>query len=73
MPGMTGLELAGKLLQIRDDLPVILCSGFSEKITHDNAMATGIREFITKPIDLGEMAKIVRRVLDRKPPHGETK
>ena len=73
MPDMTGLELAEKLLQIRADLPIILCSGFSEKVTHDKAMATGIREFITKPIDLGEMAKIVRRVLDRKTPHGETK
>jgi CheY-like chemotaxis protein/anti-sigma regulatory factor (Ser/Thr protein kinase) len=73
MPDMTGLELAGKLLQIRADLPIILCSGFSETVTHEKAMATGIREFITKPIDLGEMAKIVRSVLDKKPPHGETK
>jgi CheY-like chemotaxis protein len=73
MPDMTGLELAGKLLQIRADLPIILCSGFSEMVTHDKAMATGIREFITKPIELVKMAKIVRRVLDRKAPHGETK
>jgi CheY-like chemotaxis protein len=72
MPDMTGLELAGKLLQIRADLPIILCSGFSEMVTHDKARATGIREFVMKPIDLSEMAKIVRRVLDKKAPDGET-
>jgi len=72
MPDMTGFELAEKLLQIRDDLPIILCSGYSETVTHDKAIANGIQEFITKPIDLGEMAKIVRRVLDAKTPHGET-
>ena len=72
MPDMTGLELAGKLLQIRADLPIILCSGFSEMVTHDKARATGIREFVMKPVDLSEMAKIVRRVLDKKAPDGET-
>jgi len=72
MPNMTGLELAGKLLQIRADLPIILCSGFSEMVTHDKARATGIREFVMKPVDLSEMAKIVRRVLDKKAPDGET-
>jgi CheY-like chemotaxis protein len=72
MPDMTGLELAEKILQIRANLPIILCSGFSEMVSHDKSKATGIREFVMKPIDLGEMAKIVRRVLDRKPPHGET-
>ena len=72
MPDMTGLELAGKLLQIRADLPIILCSGFSEMATHDKARATGVREFVMKPVDLSEMAKIVRRVLDKKAPDGET-
>ena len=72
MPCMTGLELAGKLLQIRADIPIILCSGFSEMATPDKARATGIREFVMKPVDLSEMAKIVRRVLDKKAPDGET-
>ena len=72
MPCMTGLEFAEKLLQIRADLPIILCSGFSEMVTHDKARATGIREFVMKPVDLSEMAKIVRRVLDKKAPDGET-
>jgi CheY-like chemotaxis protein len=72
MPDMTGLELAEKLLQIRADIPIILCSGFSEMVTHDKARGTGIREFVMKPVDLSEMAKIVRRVLDKKAPDGET-
>jgi DNA-binding NtrC family response regulator len=41
-------------------------------VTRDKARGTGIREFVMKPIDLSEMAKIVRRVLDKKAPDGET-
>ena len=73
MPDMTGFELAGKLLQTRSDLPIILCSGFSEMVTEEKAKAIGIREFVMKPIDISEMAKIVRRALDNKAPRGGTR
>ena len=68
MPDMNGFELAGKLLEIRPDLPIILCSGFSEMVTEEKAKAIGIREFVMKPIDLIEMAKLVSRTLDIKSP-----
>jgi signal transduction histidine kinase len=71
MPDMTGFELAGKLLEIRPDLPIILCSGFSEMVTEEKAKAIGIRELVMKPIDLIEMAKIVSRALDKNEPGGE--
>ena len=71
MPDMTGFELAGKLLEFRPDLPIILCSGFSEMVTEEKAKAIGIREFVMKPIDLIEMAKIVSRALDKNEPGGE--
>ena len=66
MPNMTGLELAKKLLAIRPGTPIILCSGYSEKVTKENAMAAGIREFVTKPIVIREIGEVIRRVLGQK-------
>jgi PAS domain S-box-containing protein len=63
MPGMTGSELGKKILKIKPDMPVILCSGFSEIIDEDKARNIGFKEFIIKPITIREMAKIIRKVL----------
>jgi two-component system cell cycle sensor histidine kinase/response regulator CckA len=64
MPDMTGIELAKKLLQIRPDIPIIICTGFRDKITPEKAKAMGIREFIKKPFGPRDLAETVRRVLD---------
>ena len=64
MPGMTGKDLAKELLKIRPDLPIILCSGFSELITEDEAKRIGIKEFLMKPLSLRTIARVVREVLD---------
>lgn len=64
MPGDTGLSLAKKLLQIRPDLPIILCTGYSEGVNEDVARQVGIREFLLKPITKKDLAQTVRRVLD---------
>jgi PAS domain S-box-containing protein len=64
MPKMTGEELAKKLLKLRRDLPIILCTGFSAQISKERARAIGIGEFLMKPIVIGELARTVRRVLD---------
>jgi PAS domain S-box-containing protein len=64
MPKMTGEELATKLLKLRRDIPIILCTGFSAKISKERAQAIGIGEFIMKPIVIGELARTVRRALD---------
>jgi signal transduction histidine kinase/ActR/RegA family two-component response regulator len=64
MPNMTGMELARKLLRIRPDLPIILCTGFNALITPEKAKRSGIREFIMKPVKMQKMAKIIRRALD---------
>ncbi len=68
MPGMTGYDLAREMLKIRPDIPVMLCTGYSETVSREKARAAGIREFVMKPINLQETAKIIRRVLDA-PPH----
>jgi PAS domain S-box-containing protein len=66
MPNMTGTELARKLISIRPDIPVILCSGFPESIHPEELKETGIKEFISKPISRQEIAAVIRKVLDRK-------
>jgi CheY-like chemotaxis protein len=57
-------KLAGELMKIRADIPVILCTGFSEQITEERAKELGIREYILKPIVLNKLADIIRSGLD---------
>jgi len=64
MPKMTGDKLAGEVLQIKPDIPIILCTGFSAMIDEDKAKAMGIRAFIFKPILRRDIAEAVRKVLD---------
>ncbi|CAB1059117.1 hypothetical protein D1BOALGB6SA_3875 [Olavius sp. associated proteobacterium Delta 1] len=64
MPNMTGDELAAKMMEIRADIPVILCTGYSERISKDMAHKIGIKEFVLKPIIMSDMALTVRKVLD---------
>ncbi|MFC1523839.1 response regulator [Thermodesulfobacteriota bacterium] len=64
MPDMTGVELASKVLLVRPDLPIILCTGFSELVNREQATALGIREFVMKPIKTQELGKMIRKVLD---------
>jgi len=66
MPEMTGMELAASLLAVRPDIPIILCTGFSEIINEDTAKALGIREYVMKPVLRGKLATVVRKVLDEK-------
>ena len=64
MPNMTGDELAARLMKIRADIPVILCTGYSERISKEKAHEIGIKEFVLKPIVMRDMALTVRKVLD---------
>jgi PAS domain S-box-containing protein len=66
MPQMTGAELAAKLLALRPDLPVLLCTGFSELIDEQRAQELGISGFLMKPFSKRELAATVRETLDRK-------
>ena len=66
MPNMTGDELAKKLMAIRSDIPVILCTGFSARITEEKAKSIGIRELVSKPILRRDIAEAIRKVLDEK-------
>ena len=65
MPGMTGFDLARRMLQIRPDLPIILCTGFSYLVNEESAKAAGIREFALKPLTKASIGQLIRKVLDR--------
>ena len=56
MPELTGERLACELLQIRPDLPIILCTGFSHTVTAERAKALGIRGYLTKPYSMQDLA-----------------
>jgi PAS domain S-box-containing protein len=64
MPQMTGAKLAESLLKIRGNVPVILCTGFSELVGGEEAKAMGIKEFVMKPYSAREIAQAIRRVID---------
>jgi nitrogen-specific signal transduction histidine kinase/CheY-like chemotaxis protein len=64
MPHITGDELAQKLLDIKPDIPVILCTGFNEDITEEKALAMGIQKFVMKPVIKNDLASTIRTVLD---------
>ncbi len=64
MPGMTGLELSRRILQIRPDLPIILCTGYSAQVSDETAKANGIRDFVLKPVSKTMFSQAIRKVFD---------
>jgi DNA-binding NtrC family response regulator len=66
MPHLTGVRLAEELLRVRPDLPVILCTGFSEAIDANGAQSAGICQFLMKPFAARDMADAIRRALGKK-------
>jgi len=66
MPDLTGDRLAVEVLKTRPELPVIMYTGYSEYITEERAKSLGIRKFILKPFEIEDLARSIRRELDRK-------
>ncbi len=64
MPEMTGDVLAAKIKEINPTIPMILCTGYSEKISSDKAKTIGIDAFLRKPVANANLAKTLRRILD---------
>jgi len=64
MPYLTGAELTHKMLEVRRDTPVVLCTGFSEMVNEETARRIGARGYIVKPVSRAVLAKTVRDVLD---------
>ena len=64
MPKMNGNNLAAELLAVRPDIPIIICTGFSEKTSIETARKTGIRNIVTKPVLISDLALKIRAVFD---------
>ena len=64
MPQMTGEEMARQMKQIRPDIPVILCTGFSESFSPGRAQAANIRACLMKPVVMKELAQTLRSIFD---------
>ena len=64
MPNMSGLELASEILRLRPELPIILCTGFSESINQARAEAAGLKGFMLKPVSRDDLIRTARKVLD---------
>jgi len=66
MPQLTGDHLAQKMLGIRPDIPIIICTGYSEKISEERAKEIGIQSLALKPLEMSNFAWTVRKILDQK-------
>lgn len=64
MPNLTGDKLALELIRIRHDIPVILCTGYSEAVSEEKAKKIGIKAFVMKPLVRAEIAKKIQGVLE---------
>ena len=64
MPNMTGDRLAKELIKIRADIPIVLCTGYSERMAKESAEKIGIRAFVMKPLAMKELADAIRNAID---------
>ena len=66
MPNLPGDKLTIELTKIRPDIPVLLCTGFSETMSKEETASLGIKGFLFKPIVMKDLAKKIRKVLNKK-------
>jgi PAS domain S-box-containing protein len=66
MPSLTGEVLVRELHQIRPDIPIILCTGFSHPVTSEQLRALEVDAFLLKPVMVNEWARVIRQVLERR-------
>lgn len=66
MPNFTGIQLAKEIKSIRQDIPFIICTGFSDQINKHNIKELGIDAYISKPVLKNDIACLIRKLLDAK-------
>ncbi len=64
MPHMSGDQLVRKILDVRPDIPVMLCTGYNDDLTEEKAHHMGLKSVLNKPVNLRELVTGVRAVLD---------
>jgi DNA-binding NtrC family response regulator len=66
MPKLTGIQLTIEIHSLRPDIPVIICTGYSDVLSQQKAESMGIGDVIMKPINLSRVAKSIRKLIDKK-------
>ncbi len=66
MPGLLGTELGREILKIRKNIPMILCTGYTDTVDYEKAKDLGFKEFVIKPITSEKLALLIRKVLNKK-------
>ncbi len=70
MPGMTGNQLAKKILAIRPDIPVILCSGYNESVSQQDLAGLGIQCYLHKPLLIKDLLQQIQQLIKKEPHEG---
>jgi PAS domain S-box-containing protein len=64
MPEMTGEHLSREILSVKPGMPIIICTGFSEKMDTEQAKAMGVKGFLMKPVKKADLGRVIRQVFD---------
>lgn len=63
MPGLTGIQLAREIIELKPGIPIIMCTGFSDKNNHASVIQMGVKAILMKPIVMSDLAMTVKKVL----------
>ena len=63
MPQLSGVELSTKMLNLRQGIPIILCTGYSETFNEEKALALGVKKYVQKPIETQTLLGLIRELL----------
>ena len=66
MPKLTGEELSRQIIDLRPDIPIIICTGYSNQLSKEQAQSIGIRKYLMKPLVIDQLAHAVRDILDQR-------
>lgn len=64
MPVLTGYELSEKIFEIRQDIPIVLCTGYGEHINKNRYNLQGVKGFLNKPVTVKKVSSLLREILD---------
>jgi len=65
MPKMTGIDLAENIRKLRPDIPIVLCTGYTDKVTRERSAKRKINDMLQKPISRSDLAYALRKALDK--------
>ncbi|MFP4243440.1 MAG: response regulator [Chitinispirillaceae bacterium] len=62
MPGLTGADLTRNMLRVRPDIPIVICTGYSDTLSAESALLIGARDYVLKPMDFRKLNSMIRRL-----------